>query len=868
MNTKREFEAYGRKGIEKPHSYYIPFGEEREFAFAHGILDRAQSDRFVSLDGEWQFKAHKDIADVQVGEELTDIIPVPSCVQMHGYDRMQYINYLYPIPLDPPYVRVKNPTFHYRRTFEIKDVSQKYYLNFEGVDSFFYVYVNGKEVGYSQISHATSEFDITPFVCAGENMLDVVVLKWSAATYLECQDKWRFSGIFRSVYLLVRPKAHIRDFKIETRLHGNDGVLTVHNFSDISFTATFEGESKIIKADDVAKYTVKNVETWAAENPKLYNVVLCANGEKILQRVGFRTSEIIDGIYKINGKHIKLKGVNRHEFSSVGGSTVTLEEAIKDLEIMKWANVNAIRTSHYPDCPEFYELCDVMGFYVMDEADVEAHGAAWVSGDGSRRRWQDFADSGIADKGVTDREIALYERDKNRTCVVIWSLGNESNWGKMFYAGVDYIRAHDNRPIHYESIWEMEDKTDYYTKRIDIASRMYPPLEFFDEFLQDEKEKRPLVLCEYSHSMGNSNGDLNDYWKLIDSNDRFMGGFVWEWRDHGIRTEKGYLYGGDFGEKRHDGNFCIDGLLNPDFTPKSGLYELRAVYSGKRETECILPAIAPLTILPDDKPLDCTFGKNGELLSVGNIRFADPLKVNIFRAYIDNDMGIRNEWRRYEDAEQIAYNIQKSGNKVIVTGKMCQACLAPIMDFTLVYMFYHNAVDVELSYRVADYVSYLPRVGIAFALPKTMAQRFTYQGYGPHESYIDKHLASECGKYAGVTNKEYFHYVKPQESGSHFGSTEIVFCDGIKITAEKQFSFSVLPYSARTLAGATHDFELKEDGNIYVSLDIAMSGIGSNSCGPELAERYRAPKKGRNIFRFVLKNEFAGYYNRIKEQKS
>lgn len=854
MKSNHEHETYERAGVEPPRSYYIPFGEKQEFAFAHGILDRTKSDRFILLDGMWEFKAHEDIASVEINEKLIDTIPVPSCVQMHGYDNLQYINTRYPFPVDPPYIRVKNPAFHYRRMFEIKDTTQKYYLNFEGVDSFFYVYVNGKEIGYSQISHTTSEWDISAYVKSGENALDVIVLKWCAGSYLECQDKWRFSGIFRSVYLLARPQEHIRDFKIETIFAGKDGVLTVRNDSNISFAVSFENDNKIVEPNKTIEFTVKQVEKWTAENPKLYDIIIAASGEKILQRIGFRTSIIENGIYKINGEKIKLKGVNRHEFSPTGGATVTLEETVRDLELMKAANVNAIRTCHYPDSPEFYDLCDAMGFYVMDEADVETHGMEErCGGVDPWRRWQDFAESGIADKGVTDREITLYERDKNRACVVIWSLGNESSYGKMFHSGADYIHARDNRPIHYEGITWLADRTNYYTTRIDMTSRMYPQLDEMREVLADEKETRPFVLCEYSHAMGNSNGDLNDYWELIDSNDRFMGGFVWEWRDHAVKTNKGYLYGGDFGEKEHDGNFCVDGLLNPDFTPKSGYYEMQAVYGGKREKQFTPPKCEPIEKLAADKPLKYKLGNNGELLGVGDIQFTDPLKVNIFRAYIDNDRNIRNEWRRYENAEQIAYDIAKNGNTVKVTGKMLKACFAPIMDFTLTYTFYETAIDAELSYKVADYISYLPRIGLSFSLPKSTVNKFTYKGYGPHESYIDKRLCSEYGEYATAAEKEYFHYIKPQESGSHFSSTEVAFDCGIKITAEKPFSFSVLPYSAQTLANTAHDFELKEDGNVYVSLDIAMSGVGTNSCGPELKKEYRAPKEGKNRFRIFAK---------------
>lgn len=854
MLHKREYETYERKGVEKPRCYYIPFGDNQEFSFLHGIPDMAKSNRYISLDGEWLFKTHDDISDVQVDEELSDKIPVPGCVQMYGYDQIQYINTRYPFPVDPPYIRVKNPTFHYRRKFEITDFTQKYYLNFEGVDSFFYVFINGIGIGYSQISHSTSEWDISALVHEGENTIDVIVLKWSAGSYLECQDKFRFSGIFRSVYLLVRPPRHIRDFKIETNIKNKDGIFIVTNLSDIPFSVKFFNTVKEVLPDGQIEFITENVKKWSAENPELYDVVLFAEGEKILQRIGFRTVGIRDGIYLINDEKIKLKGVNRHEFSPTGGASVTIEETLRDLRLMKQANVNAIRTCHYPDSPEFYALCDVMGFYVMDEADVETHGMAERYGGGDMwGHWQDFADSGIADKGVTDREINLYERDKNCTCVVMWSLGNEASWGKMFYEGADYIHEHDGRPIQYEGITCLADKKLYYTPKVDIASRMYPRLDEMEAFLRDEKEKRPLVLCEYSHAMGNSNGDLNDYLRLIDSNDRFIGSFVWEWRDHAIKSKKGYLYGGDFGEKENDGNFCVDGLLNPDFTPKSGFYELQVIYGGKREQTYITPKIVPLTQLSCRNPIKYEIGENGELLSVGKLVFSEPLKVNIFRAYIDNDRNIRNEWRNYENAGQIAYEIKKLDNAVKVVGKMCRNCFAPILNFTMEYTFYDDAVDVELNYAVADYVSYLPRIGLKFALTGRMEDKFIYKGYGPHESYIDKHIGDEYGEYESTAQKEYFRYVRPQESGSHCGSTEVEF-DDIKITAENPFSFSVIPYSAEMLALSAHDFELPETDSVYVSLDVAMSGVGTNSCGPELAQKYRAPKKGRNKFRIILKH--------------
>lgn len=849
MITNREYESLKRVGLEENRSYYIPYGQEQKFAFKNRILDRKQSNRFISLDGKWYIKEHKNVESVEIDEKLTKTIPVPSCVQMHGYDQIQYINTRYPFAYRPPFVPKENPTYHYRKTFVINDLGWKYYLNFEGVDSCFYVYVNGKEVGFSQISHSTSEFDITKYLVKGKNTLDVVVLKWCASSYLECQDKFRFTGIFRSVYLLKRPKNHIRDLKIETAIQGENGIITIKNESDIAITASCLGKKQEVKAGEQVCVEIKNATFWSAEKPYLYNVILSANGEKILQRVGIRTSEIVDGIYKINGKHIKLKGVNRHESNPNTGATVTVEDTVKDLRLMKWANVNAIRTSHYPDMPEFYELCNAYGFYVMDEADVETHGVACYDGDYNYKEWQAFTENGIFDEGVTDREVTLYQRDKNQTCVVIWSLGNESNYGTMFHAGADYIKEHDNRPIHYEGNWAMFDKTDYYTKRIDIASRMYAPVKYFDEFLANEQEKRPYVLCEYSHAMGNSNGDLQDYWDKINSNDRFMGAFVWEWCDHAIQTEKGFLYGGDFGEKEHDGNFCVDGLITPDRKIKSNLRELKAVYAGKPRCDYV-PEERSLEIKFAKNPIKYEIDENGRLCSLGELRLKQPMGIHVERAYIDNDKFIK-VWREYENATQKVYSIETKGNQVKIFGGIEKNTFAPFITFELIYEFFDACVDISLSYKTADYIKYLPRIGFEFAIEKKY-QKFGYTGYGPYESYIDKHRASDYGTYSSTAKKEYYPWIKPQETGSHYATTELKLGNGMQVTAEKAFSFSVLPYSTKQIMGAMHDFELPSSDAIYVNLDIAMSGVGTASCGPELAEEYRAAKEGKNKFRICL----------------
>lgn len=850
---KDEFLRCARVGTASPRAYYVPFSAEQEFEEKNGIIDREKSDRFSLLNGEWEFKAHSRLEAVQIDEALHDRIEVPSCVQMKGYDQIQYLNCRYPFPFDPPYVPTENPVFHYRRSFSVGSLTEKYYLVFEGVDSAFYLFINGREVGYGQISHAMNEFDISSFVKVGENVIDVIVLKWCASSYLECQDKFRFTGIFRSVYLLRRPQEHISDFKIESDYDGKDGFITFHNFSEIPFRYSVNGEEGELAPEQSAIVKIENATPWTAEEPHLYDVVLSANGEKILQKVGVRRVAIENGIFKINGKHIKLKGVNRHESNPETGATVTVEDTLKDLDLMKWTNVNAIRTSHYPDMPQFYEMCDAMGFYVINEADVETHGIISAHGGGNESLFEQYTDNGTFDDGVFDREVNLYERDKNKTCVIIWSLGNESSYGKMFYRGADYIKVRDSRPIHYEGI-ALADKEKYYTERIDIASRMYAPPEFFDEYLKDEKETRPFVLCEYSHSMGNSNGDLNDYWKKIDSNDRFMGAFVWEWCDHAVKGTDGFLYGGDFGETEHDGNFCVDGLVAPDRKIKSNLLELKAVYGGKREEKFVPPQANFFASVTNKDPTKVVCDENGRICAIGKIVFPEPISIQILRAYLDNDMFVKKDWTRFEGFAQKIYSAKAlSDGGTEYYGKIVKNTFEPVMEFTLSVKPFDGGVDIEFSYKVADYVAYLPRIGLEFALNKANLP-FEYDGYGETESYCDKHMASSYGTYRSTADENYGHYMKPQESGSHFASTRLKI-GGLEITAKNPFSFNVCPYSTQTLMNTAHDFELPKSKNTFINLDIVMSGVGTNSCGPVLAEKYRAPKKGRSTFRFILKED-------------
>ena len=852
----KEYESLDRIGVEPHRSYYIPFAETDSVKTVYGITDRKSSSRFFSLDGVWQIKQHRSVYEADINEDLENTIPVPACVQMHGYDQKQYLNVYYPFPVLFPHVTRDNPCWHYRRVFRLeKKDGERYYLNFEGVDNAFYLYINGTYKGYSQISHATSEFDVTDLLVDGENRVDVFVLKWSISTYLECQDKYRFSGIFRSVYLLKRPEKHITDYRILTTFAGAYGVLTFINESKVDVRLEFLRQTAFVKAGGRVEFTVKNPKKWTADNPNLYTLTLFSQGEKIVEKVGFRQVQIDGKVFKINGEPIKLKGVNRHDFHPDTGATVSLANLVQDLRLMKELNVNAVRTSHYPNMPQFYQLCDKMGLFVMDEADLEMHGAATRDGRYERELWSEYAEDERFASGILDRHTALVERDKNRPCVIIWSLGNESSFGKAFFAGAKYIRKRDNsRPIHYEGLQEANRKY-YYTKLVDMVSMMYPSIEKMQkDVLDNPKETRPYVLCEYTHAMGNSCGDIADYWQVINANEQCMGGFVWEWADHGIRTKKGFLYGGDFGEREHDGNFCCDGLVTPDRKLKSAALEMQAVYGGKtaaKRKDVVLPPIqnggADIKIAVDEY--------TGALLSLtvdGAEVLKTPMTFNVNR-YTDNDRYLLPKWEteyRLGECKPCVYECTRLGNGYAFTGAIAANCRMPIVEFSLKYLVGKGTLTVETEYKIPDRVQRLPRFGLEFAVDKTY-QNFAFVGFGRGESYADKLAASEYGYFESTAAENYeYKYIRPQESGSHYASRYLRVDGLFALTAENEFSFSVNPYTTAQIVEAKHNFALPKNEFVNVCIDLGMRGVGSHSCGPDLDEKYELPKSGKNTFIF------------------
>jgi beta-galactosidase len=533
----------------------------------------------LDLNGLWRFHLAPSVAEAPAGVADPDFddsdwveLPVPSTWQSHGHGLPAYTNVTYPFPLDPPFVPTENPTGDHRLAFDVPSdwAGTAAVLRFDGIDSCGRIWLNGTELGVTQGSRLPVEFDVTEVLRPEErNVLAVRVHQWSAGSYLEDQDQWWLSGIFRDVTLISRPAGGIGDFFVHAEGSGSFRVDTEAVDAVVSIP-----ELGLVDAAVNVTHDVGPVDGWTAETPRLYTGVLSTTAERVPLRVGFRTVSIVDGVLTVNGRRIQFRGVNRHEFHPESGRVVPMDVVRAELELMKRHNINAIRTSHYPPHPAVLDLCDELGFWVIDECDLETHGFGQYDFAGNPSddpRWR---------AAYVDRMRRMVERDKNHPSIVLWSLGNEAGIGENHGAMAEWTRSRDpGRPIHYEG-----DRECRYT---DVYSRMYASVAEVDEI--GRTTPRPFVLCEYAHAMGNGPGGLSDYQRLFEQHPRCQGGFVWEWLDHGIRqsTEDGreyYAYGGDFGEEVHDGNFVVDGVVFPDRTPSPGLVEFAKVIEPVRIT--------------------------------------------------------------------------------------------------------------------------------------------------------------------------------------------------------------------------------------------------------------------------------------------
>lgn len=612
-----------QRNREKSRAHFIPYATKDQAL----TFERGQSDRFQLLNGKWKFvyaenphEAPADFFSENVDVSTWDDIVVPHHFQLQGYGTPHYTNVDYPIPVDPPHVPTENPTGSYRRDFYVPEhwLDGQTYITFEGVDNCFHLWINGQEVGFSQGSRMAAEFNITPYLRSGKNTVAARVYKWSDSTYVEDQDMWWLSGIFRDVYLLSRPNTHIRDLFIRTDLdnHYQNGTISVdldlNHLTDkvlsdlhVEYQLLDDKQREIPDGVHTQQITLDNNTSkkqqinipvsaphkWSAENPYLYQLLITLknkNGdliEVLSERVGFRKIELKDGLVFVNGVAVKFKGVNRHDAHPDLGRAVPLEHMEQDIQLMKQGNVNAVRSAHYPNDPRFYDLCDQYGLYVINEADIETHGFEYIG------NIHQLSDDPEWEHVYIDRIERMIERDKNRPSILMWSLGNESGYGVNHNAMYDWAHKRDpGRLVHYEGEIRtllVEDDSDQEPRSSDVYTSMYTTIDRLEELGKRTHYTKPHIVCEYAHAMGTGPGGLKEYWDTFYKYDRLQGGFVWEWVDHGLRkyTEDGesyFAYGGDFGNTPNDYNFVIDGLIRPDRTPYPGYYELKKVMEPVR----------------------------------------------------------------------------------------------------------------------------------------------------------------------------------------------------------------------------------------------------------------------------------------------
>ncbi|MGN0457799.1 MAG: glycoside hydrolase family 2 TIM barrel-domain containing protein [Eubacterium sp.] len=958
----RDFNNFAQNRL--PHrSYFIPFlSRERLFKTTY-LTERYESDSVYMLSGEWDFHyyRHSSMLPNELDTQSTefDKVNVPSTWQKTGYDRINYLNSMYPFRCNPPKTPKNCPVGVYRKVFALnKETDFTYIITFLGVGASLDLYVNGTYVGYGEGSHNSREFDLTDYLTDGENELLAVVYKWSTGTYLECQDMFRENGIFRDVYIIKQPRAYIYDFQLDTFKgdNGYDAEIKIDARGNkntdvkVQLYAGDELVSEITESSD-KNIIMKSlpVREWNAEQPFCYDLIitLYSNDTElqcVRQKVGFRTIELDGCRYLFNGKAIKLKGVNHHDTHPVRGYAMTAEDLQRDIELMKAYNVNCVRTSHYPPDPLFITMCDMYGIYVVDEADIETHGC-FV------RNIDLISDNPKWEKHYIDRVKALYERDKNHPCIVMWSMGNEAGGIKNFDACYEYLKTKTDIPVHYEPACR--------SKRIryDILAHFYTPPEEMRALARGEWDNpknydAPFFLCEYAHSMGVGPGGLDEYWDVIYSDERFLGGCIWEWADHSHYDENAkykYTYGGDHGDRLNNRNFCCDGLFYPDRTPSSSALCMKNVYSplkafyknGKvyvRNTdyfadsagvsitctllkngestlllkcdEPILPqkafqlSVVPefndnddafLIIkytkadgseiareqivlnecLPDDKfkntkhswivsngkkQLQCS---NGEMLWDNNGRLTDIKDLNgksvlppnfngfepsLYQAVIDNHVYIapalkkagldRFKIKKVKCDFDEYHNTVKQSLVIYARGKR-------LFKAELLYKAVEsNAVCVTASFTsLSKKPLDMLQMGLTLGLNGEYSQ-VRYYGMGETESYCDFSCQDVMGVYEATADTMYIENIKPQESGNRNAVrwAEITDKDGngIRVTALKQaLNFKAVNVDGANLRRAKHIEDVVRTDKTFVHINGFIRGIGSQSCGPDTADKYK-----------------------------
>ncbi|MGD7732895.1 glycoside hydrolase family 2 TIM barrel-domain containing protein [Propionibacteriaceae bacterium G57] len=970
MQTRADWENPELTGRDRlpAHAYF--FGYETPATAREG--DRAASRGFESLSGAWQFRLFDHPGRVPADAAVRlhddwDPVSVPHLWQFDGYGQLQYTDEGYPFPVEPPLVPAENPTGVYQRVVALAAArdGEQLVLRFDGVESYAEIFVNGHFVGMTKGSRLAAEFDVTDHVVDGGNLVTVKVLQYSDGTYLEDQDMWWASGIFRDVYLVRRPSARLTDFFVRTHRAGDDAMVDLSVWAegaeriDIAITTpTGEVHTDSVQPGATVRIVLPGAVFWNPEEPVLHDLLLTVIGpdgvsEYVPHRLGLREVTIEGGLLKLNGVVFTMHGVNRHDHDDRKGRAVDMGRVRRDLVMMKHANINAVRTSHYPNDPRFYEMCDELGLLVLAETDMESHGFALVD---DPARLTDDPEWQAAHVDRIERHVLA---QRNHASIVMWSLGNESGYGCNIEAMYHRAKQLDpTRPVHYEE--------DRFAETVDVVSTMYSRVQQMNDFGQHPHPK-PRILCEYAHAMGNGPGGLAEYQAVFDRYDSIQGHFLWEWCDHGVlaHTEDGrqyHRYGGDFGDYPNNGNFCIDGLIGPDQVPSPGLAEYKQVICPVRlarvedgvavtnrrwftglddvvievdqwvngqalTVATIMPgALAPgatltatvvgvdldahttvarvistrahdwtppgrelgryqlsvveslpptaagvvragsaVTAVDEDARLVVRAGASvltfdtvtGDLLdwtAGGRALVSAPLRLGFWKPTIDNhEPDAQASWRPHHlhamqtSVRDVAWHTD--GDDVVVSHRVRVA--PPVFDF---------GVHAQVEWRInplgqagvrmvgepyGSYDGLVPRIGVTLGLPGDL-RAVTWFGRGPGENYPDSAQAATVGQWASTVDDMVTPYVKPQDYGNRGEVRWVEFSDGTgaglrahRPLDQPAFQFSAWPFTASDIDAARHRTDLVARDDITVNLDHLMLGLGSNSWGSEVLERYR-----------------------------
>ena len=874
----------------------------------------------VSLDGEWQFHWSKDPESRPAGFEREDFdlsgwdqITVPGCWQLQGFGRPIYVNMQYPFRRNRPRVTDepdrnwysydhRNPVGSYVTFFDATKemLSKNLILHFGGVHSAFYVWVNGQKVGYSQNSMSPAEFDITNYVRKGRNKLAVEVYRWSDGSYLECQDMWRLSGIFREVQLWVRPLVHIADYKVEAVPNEDFSQATVtaniaicntdkKKAKNLSVALNLDGKKlkgqlKNLAASDTAHiqltYLLDKPLLWSAEKPNLYPFSIELGDEHFDNHFGVKRVECVGEVFKINGKNVKLRGVNRHDHHPVTGRYVDDATYEKDVALMKQANINFLRTSHYPDREYLYELCDRWGIYVMDEANQESHGYGYANKVmGEDPDWKD---------AHVDRAVSLVQRDKNHPCVILWSLGNEGGVGPNMKAMREAVVALDTIALPF---------CDTDRRYSDIYDDAY----LSPDRLRESAKKvtdRPFIMREYAHAMGNSVGNFQEYWDVIYADSSICGAAIWDWVDQGLLKKDGdkeyWAYGGDFGDKPNDGPFCINGLIAPDRTPNPHYYEVQHVYQ-------------PLTFVRE---------ADGHIRIINRDSFTDPSEYDITydTITIDGERLLNVSARLKEDkpwakkgftiaSEQFVLqpytfpevalprrkilpsNITIDGNNLtswIIDGQeMLQAPLEPYFwkpendnqhaaQFAQRTAVWKEAADVKVSYTAIDErtiqveVDYqpsgenkpvMPKFGMRMRIPANFTN-IEYYGRGPWENYPDRKRSAFLGQYKMPLSEYETEYIHPQDNGCRTDVRWFNISNGqrtLHIKGCQPLCIRAWDYGEEDLKSAKHPNEIQRGRFVNLNIDLNIHDVGGiDTWGQRTLPQYTIDGNQPHHYSFIL----------------